>query len=221
MTDSDKHADKGFTLVEILIAILIFSLIMTVLFSSFKAFILSSEAVKENVLQNQIIQTVIKRISLDLEAIYIQQPPRYKKPGLNSEPDPYRFVGNENSFFFTSFAHAGTRKGEKKSIARITYYIKENTDHTVDLYRSDMLPPFPEDRPSSCNDPLLCQGISGFEADFIDSKGDHFKNWDSEAEAFGYSFPASIDLKISLGTGGKKQVIEAFIKLPIERRLSE
>ncbi len=221
LTQSKNHNDKGFTLVEILIAILIFSLIMTVLFSSFKAFVLSSEAVKESVSRNEAIRTVFNRIRLDLEAIYIQQPPRYRKPEFNSEPDPYRLVGKEDTFFFASFAHAGIRKGEKKAIARISYYLKENEDHTFDLYRSDILPPFPEDKTSFCADPLLCREITGFEIGFIDGKGERHKYWDSETEEFNYSFPARLDLKITFGSGEKKEVIEASIKLPVERRLPE
>ncbi len=220
MTDSGKQGDKGFTLIEILMAVLIFSLIMTVLFSSFKAFMISSEAVKESIIRTEAIRTVLKRIRLDLEAIYIQQIPRYKKPEFNSEPDPYRFVGKEDGFFFASYAHATLRKGEKKSVSRVTYYIKENADHTFDLYRSDILPPFPEDK-VSCADPLLCRNITGFEVGFMDEKGVRQKNWNSEAAEFKYSFPARLDLKISFGVGDKKQVVEAFIKLPIERRLSE
>jgi general secretion pathway protein J len=220
LTDSGKYDDKGFTLVEILIAVLIFSLIMTALFSSFKAFVISSEAVKESVARNEAIRTVLKRIRLDLEAIYIQQLPRYQKPGLNSEPDPYRFVGKENTFFFASYAHANMRKGEKKSVSRVTYYLKENADHTFDLFRSDIIAPFPEDK-VSCADPLLCRNITGFEVLFIDDKGEQHKFWNSEAQAFGYSFPAGVDLKITFGSGEKKQVVEASIKLPIERRLPE
>ena len=221
LTQSKNHNDKGFTLVEILIAILIFALIMTVLFSSFKAFVLSSEAVKESVTRNEAIRTVFNRIRLDLEAIYIQQPPRYKKPEFNSKPDPYRFVGKEETFSFASFAHAGIRKGEKKAVSRISYYIKKNEDHTFNLYRSDILPPFPEDKTSFCTDPLLCREITGFEAGFIDSKGERHKYWDSETEEFNYSFPARLDLKIIFGSGEKKEVIEASIKLPVERGLSE
>lgn len=116
MTDTGKYGCKGFTLVEVLIAILIFSLIMTVLFSSFKAFVLSSEAVKESVAQNEDIRTVFGRIRMDLEAVYIQQIPRYKKPKFNSEPDPYRFAGKEDGFSFASFAHAGIRKSEKNPL---------------------------------------------------------------------------------------------------------
>lgn len=211
---------EGFTLLEILIAILIFALIMTVLFSSFKAFVVSSEAVKENVTQNEAVQAVFRRIRLDIEGVYVQQPPQYKKPEFNSEPDPYRFAGQEDRFSFSSLAHAGFRKSKKKFITRVTYYMKENKDHTFDLYRSDILPPFSEDG-DFCNDPLVCRGISGFEAGFADDTGDRHKTWDSDSEAFDYSFPARIDLKITFGSGEKKQVIEAFFKLPIERSLSE
>ncbi|OGR26121.1 MAG: hypothetical protein A2277_08225 [Desulfobacterales bacterium RIFOXYA12_FULL_46_15] len=217
MIDPKKHDGKGFTLVEILIAILIFSLVMSVLFSSFRAFMLSSEAVKESVTRNELIRTAFNRIRLDLEAIYIQQPPRYKKPEFNSEPDPYRFVGKEDGFFFSSFAHAGFRRGEEKAISRISYFLKENLDHTFDLTRSDILPPFREDRPP-CATPLLFREITGFEAGFVDNKGESHKYWDSETEEFNYSFPAGIHLKINFGSGGKKQVIEASIKIPVERR---
>ncbi len=73
---------QGFTLLEILIAILIFAVVIATLFSSFKAFIVSSEGVKANVLQIETITNVYKRISLDFESIFVLQKPRYKKHEL-------------------------------------------------------------------------------------------------------------------------------------------
>lgn len=72
--------NRGFTLVEILIVILIFSVVIATLFSSFKAFLLSSENVKEVVAHSEKITNIFKRINLDFESIFILQPPRYKKP---------------------------------------------------------------------------------------------------------------------------------------------
>lgn len=221
MIKHKKYQEKGFTLVEILIATLIFSIIMTVLFSSFKAFVLSSEAVKESVLQTEAFQSVIKRMKLDLEAIYITQPPFYKKPELHSKPDSFRFSGKENRFFFASLAHTPFGKNGKKAIARISYYLKENQDHTFDLYRADLLPPLADEKISSCSDPVVCRGVSGFEVLYVDHKGDGHKEWDSEAQSFNYSFPARIDLKIIFGFKDKKQILETSLKVPVERRLSE
>jgi len=67
--NSQARACKGFTLLEILVAVLIFAIVIATLFSSFKAFIISSEGVKEDLLRTEKIATVYKRISLDLESI--------------------------------------------------------------------------------------------------------------------------------------------------------
>ena len=215
MNKLTKNHCSGFTLVEILIAVLIFSIIIFTLFSSFKAFIVSSETVKKEVAHSEKIRTVFKRISMDLESIFVLQPPRYKKPEFDSDPDPYRFTGKEvtvgqqvvSSMAFTSGAHAKFGADQRDGVARIAYYLKENKKNNYDLYRADSLPPFPEDI-ESCSDPVLCKDISGFEVIYKDVNGDEYRYWDSDAEEFNYTFPASIDFKITIGSGERQQ---AFI----------
>ncbi len=212
--------NKGFTLVEILIAILIFSVVISTLFSSFKAFIISSENVKEVVAHSEKIRNVFKRISLDLESIYVLQPPRYKKPEFDSDPDPYRFEGKEenlgqsvvSTLVFPSFAHAGFGSDQRIGVARIVYYLKENKNNLYDLFRADALQPFPEEL-ESCLDPVLCRDISGFEVAYKDVNGDEYKVWDSEDQEFKYAFPASIDFKITFGAGEQSQVFEISTSL--------
>lgn len=212
--------NRGFTLVEILIAILIFSVVIATLFSSFKAFIISSQSVKEEVVHSEKIRNIFKRISLDLESIFILQPPRYKKPQFNSDPDPYGFVGNEetigqhvvSTLVFPSFAHAKFGADQRTGVARIAYYLKENQDNSYNLCRADALPPFPEEL-ESCSDPVLCKDISGFEVVYKDFNGDEYKYWDSEDEEFKYTFPVSINLKITFGSGEIQQVLETSIRL--------
>jgi len=212
--------NRGFTLVEILIAILIFSVVISTLFSSFRAFIISSENVKEVVAHSEKIQNLFKRISLDLDSIFVLQPPRYKKPQFNSDPDLYRFVGNEvtlgqqtvSTLVFPSFAHAKFGGDQRAGVARIVYYLKENKDNGYDLYRADALPPFPEEL-ESCFDPVLIKDISGFEVIYKDFNGDEYKYWDSEDEEFNYTFPVSIHLKVAFGSGEMQQVLETSIHL--------
>jgi general secretion pathway protein J len=198
----------GFTLLEILIAILIFAIVITTLFSSFNAFIISSKEVKENVRQTDQIINVYKRISQDLEAIFVLQVPRYKKPGFDSEPDPFSFVGKEEtidqevvaSLVFSSLAHAKFGDDQMSGVAKIAYYVRQNENRSLDLCRADLLPPFPEEI-KSCNDPILLKNISGFEVVYKDKSGDEFKYWNSEAQEFNYTFPSSIDFKIIFGPG--------------------
>jgi general secretion pathway protein J len=212
--------NRAFTLVEILIAILIFSVVMATLFSSFKAFILSSENIKEEVEYSEKIRNIFKRIKIDLESIFILQPPRYKKPQFNSDPDPYSFVGNEvtlgqqivSTLVFPSFAHAQFGADLRTGVARIAYYLKENKNNGYDLYRADALPPFPEDL-ESCFDPVLIKDISGFKVVFKDVNGDEYTYWNSDDEAVKYTFPASIDFTIIFGTGEQIRVFETSIGL--------
>lgn len=216
--------NTGFTLVEILIAILIFSIVISTVFSSFNAFIISSEKIKEEVAHSEKIRNVFKRIFLDLESIFIVQPPRYQKPQFDSEPDPYSFVGKQimlgqkfaSTITFTSLAHVKFGIDQRVGVAKITYYLKENKNKSYDLYRSDVLPPFFEAN-QSCLDPVLIKNISGFEVIYKDFNNDEYKYWDSEDEELEYTFPATIDFKITFGSGEQVRVLENSIRLVTRR----
>lgn len=216
----NKQRCKGFTLVEVLVSILIFSILMSTLFSSFKAFIISSEYLKDDVTHGEKIRNVLKRINTDLESLVVLQTPRYKKPEFNSDPDPYGFIGQEetlgrnvvSSMAFTSFAHAMLGVDQRAGVARISYYLKENENNTYDLYRADALFPFPEEM-ESCTNPILCRDISGFELVYTDFNGDEHRYWNSDDQEFEYAFPISMDLKITLGSGENRQVFETSISM--------
>ena len=205
---------------EVLVSVLIFSIIILTLLSSFKAFIISSEGIKEDVSYNEKIRDLLKRIHMDIESLVVLQPPRYKKPEFNSDPDPYRFIGEKvilgqnifSSMIFTSLAHAKLGPDQRTGVARIAYYLKENENNTYDLFRADSLPPFPEEL-ESCSDPILCKDISKFEVVYTDLKGNEHGYWDSDTEEFQYTFPVSIVLKIALGSGEKQQMFETSMGL--------
>jgi len=218
--DLPKDGCAGFTLVEVLVSIMIFAILILVLFSSFKAFIISSENLMDEVRYSETIRNIVRRINMDLESLYVLQAPRYKKPEFNSDPDPYRLTGWEaaigqnvfSSLEFTSIAHAMLGLEQRPGIARMSYYVRENENNTYDLYRADSLWPFPEEV-ESCSDPILCREISGFEILYMDFNGDEYKYWDSDAKEFGYTFPKSIHVKIVLGSGEKQQIFETSIGL--------
>lgn len=218
----DKY--KGFTLMELLIAVLIFSIVILTLFSSFDTFIISSTDIKAKLEKSDKIQTLFKRVSLDLEALYISQPPFYKKPSFNSESDLFRLVGNQENIgqimasfiVFASSAHAITSADNKKGIARISYYLKENKNNLYDLYRSDSL--FIENKEiRSCFDLILCKDISGFKIVYKNEQNEEFEYWDSETKEFGYTFPSSIEINISFGKKEKRQVFGTLFPIVTKR----
>ncbi len=221
-----KHA--GFTLLEVLVAVLIFAIVMSTLFTTFNAFLVSAETVKNEVIYTETIKNVFKRISLDLESLFVLQPPAYQKPEFNSDPDIYRFVGQEtsvgqtsvSSMMFASLCHIRFGDDPGQGIARIHYYLKPDENDLYTLYRSDTLPPSTEEI-ESCYDPVLCRDVSGFEIVYRDFNGEEYRSWDSDDQAFGYTFPASIDVKITFGPGEKPRIFTGSVRpgtgrVPIE-----
>lgn len=216
--------DRGFTLIEILIAVLIFGGLMTTLFTSFQSFISSSTAVNNGLTQDERIRTLLGHLERDLGALYITRPPRYKKPDSISDPDPFRFNGTQESIGgtlvsrlgFASLNHLSLGKEEIPGVARIVYHTRSNDDKGIDLCRFDTLRPFDESQERSC-DPVLVRNISEFDLSYVDEKGDEHSSWDSESDTVKYTFPVSVKFKITLNTGDAPRIVETQIALPVSR----
>ena len=216
--------NRGFTLIEILIAVLIFGILMTTLFTSFQSFISSSTAVTDGLTQDERIRTLLGHLERDLGALYITRPPRYKKPASISDPDPFRFEGTQESvggtlvsrLGFASLNHLSLGKKDIPGVARIAYHARSNDNNSIDLCRSDTLRPFDEPKEGSC-DPVLIRNISGFELSYVDKEGDEHNAWDSESDTVKYTFPVSVKFKITLNTGDVPKIVETQISLPVSR----
>src|SRR6056297_2156207 len=70
--------EKGFTLLEILIAIFIFAIVMTTIYSAFNAVIAKNEAINQGRGLYEMTRNCLDRMTRDLTAIYVEQPPQYE-----------------------------------------------------------------------------------------------------------------------------------------------
>ena len=216
---------QGFTLIEILVATVIFSVTLLTLFSAFNAFLSSGSLVKKEVTQNDRFVPGLKTMLSDLEQIFVLQPPRYIKPEFNSQPDPFAFKGtpsdtggNEFSqLSFTSLNHAGPVAAPGNGVAKIVYYVNRHEDR-FDLLRSERLAPYPEE-PDPCSDPVLFRDITGFKLTYTDTNGDEHDSWDSESKEFDFIFPARVQIKIKLEENSRS--IITAITLPANRKALE
>ncbi|MBI9092436.1 MAG: type II secretion system protein [Desulfobacterium sp.] len=216
--------DRGFTLIEILIAVLIFGGLMTTLFTSFQSFIFSSTAVNQGLIQDERIRTLLGHLERDLGTLYITRPPRYKKPESISDPDPFSFQGTQESIDgtlvsrlgFASLSHLSLGKKEIPGVARIVYYARSNDDNKIDLCRADTLRPYDAPKERSC-DPVLVRNISGFDLTYVDGEGDEHSDWDSESDTVKYTVPVSVKFKITLNTDDAPRIVETQIALPVSR----
>ncbi|MCP3940078.1 MAG: prepilin-type N-terminal cleavage/methylation domain-containing protein [Desulfobacteraceae bacterium] len=223
----DKADSHGFTLLELLVAMVIFGIIMLTLFLSFNSFLSSGNRIKNEVIRSQRIQFGMRTIVSDLNNLFILQFPRYHKPEFDSEPDLYRFVGDHSDsgggrfsrLDFSSLNHLGLGADPGKGVAQIVYYVHKHGT-LFDLHRSDRLLPYPEEV-DPCSDPILFKDIAGFKLIYTDVKGDEYDTWDSESKDTDYIFPARVDIRIELKRKTGVQVIETAVILPVNRENME
>jgi len=218
--------NRGFTLIEILIAVLILGFLMTTLFTSFQSFIFSSTKVSQAIETQEQELALLGLLERDLFSLHITLSPRYQKPEAPESQDPFRFQGIEESVSgvlvsrlgFTSLNHLSLGKDHIPGVARIVYYAKPNKDNGIDLCRSDSLRPFEEPEESSC-DPVLMRNISGFDVSYADEEGTEVTTWDSDSTAVRYGVPVSVKFKITINKGSDARILETEIALPLKREM--
>ena len=216
---------KGFTLVEILLAIAIFGILMITLFFSFDSFITSGDSIKTEILEIEQKRNVLERISIDLASIYMLHPPRYLKPEFNSSFDIFRFLGDEtsvgSSFFsrlkFVTSSHVTFGDDTRTGMAQIIYYVRLNDENKFELCRSDNLLFLKNNKEKMC-DPIICKNIEKFELLYVDNQENEYKYWDSESSEFKYTTPISVVVKIQIKHKEKTINLKTAIKLPTPRK---
>ncbi|MFO7886160.1 MAG: type II secretion system protein, partial [Desulfobacteraceae bacterium] len=195
-------ACNGFTLIEILLAVMISGILMITLFSAFKSFTISSEALKCRMAESEKIRHSLRSLVRDVQGVYIAFLPRYSKS--DSEADPFGFYCDQRDvngrlfsrLSFVSRAHISFDGTEKSGLARITYYVRAEKDNTFSLCRSDRLLPF-NDSATLC-DPVVCKDIKGFKVKLVDTEKNQFTRWDSDSREFGYAVPCSMTITLLL-----------------------
>jgi general secretion pathway protein J len=214
----------GFTLVEILIAIVIFALVMATVFGSFQAVFFNSEKIRQSDAAIDAAGACFDRMIIDLMEVYISQPPYYRPPGMNDPPTDYRLVadttiegGQEFSRLrFTSLAHTPMGIHPDDGIARIVYYVTAAEDGRLELRRSDSLFPYGEFKPGK-SDPLLCRNVSTFTVELIDHEGNTHPRWNSDSDDFGYASPRAVHIAVTIGRPPEARKFETTVRLPVFR----
>jgi len=214
----------GFTLIEILLAFLILGIVVTTVLASFNAVFSTTDALNSSSRYFDMAKNCLMRMTLDLEASHVQQPPLYKKPEFDDPPDPYRMVGSIAEVGGTSFAqirfaskaHIPLEKSRRGGLAEIVYYVQAKNDGQVVLKRADHLYPYP-DFEESGGDPVLCTDLKSLAFKYYDADGTEFDEWDSESDEYQYATPAAIRIQLEIGDETTSYAFETTVH-PATRR---
>lgn len=220
---------RGFTAMEILVAIVLFSVLFTVLFGSFDVLSDTSEDLGRGTLQFEMGQQCISRITADIESAYVSQAPFYTQPETRDTEDPYRFESSvenaDGSSFsrmrFNSLSHFSFNNDKSEGVAEIVYYVNyRNDEDGYVLRRSDALYPYEEFEEKN-SDPIVCKHLQTFSVTFFNEDGEEYEEWDSDSSEFEYATPNSVQVNLSIGDEASPLVFSTRILIPAYREKLE
>jgi len=223
-----RWKDHGFTLLEIMVAIFIFAIIVTTIFTSYSTLLSANKSSDQGTAPYEMAKNCLNRMTVDLESIHVTLPPGYSPPALGEPPELYRIVGEiydiQGTAFprlrFTSLAHLSFGGKTEKGIAEIVYYIQASGDGNYVLKRADNLYPY-EIFEEKAGDPVLCTDVKSLTFKYYDQDGTAYDLWDSDDEDFRYSTPKAIGINLELAEGSNSLWFKTMVTLPVYRKKKE
>ncbi|MEN8199415.1 MAG: prepilin-type N-terminal cleavage/methylation domain-containing protein [Thermodesulfobacteriota bacterium] len=206
---------EGFTLLEILIAILIFGMVISLAYSSYNAtfhIIGDAEAKAETYSK---AKTAMERISNDLESFYLGEKPLFK--GESGTMGEYR----ADSLEFTSTAAIRLHPDDVPiGHVIIRYSVEEDPDSkSLKLYRSEQPALVEEEGPEP---PLflLCDTLQEVAFDYRDGEGEDVKEWGEEEGSSSPPLPSLVTVSLRFKDGEEDQAGTLFttsLTLPVAK----
>lgn len=209
--------NKGFTLLEILIAMSIFGITMATLYSTYTGSIRNMEETRSITEIYQKARVALERIVEDLESAYISIENIDSTSGDSN--DSTGFYGEDleidgkssDRLRFNSAAHqdfSGDIEGFGR--ARIVYYVKENQEEGgLNLYRTDSLE-FDDSIEEGEHGPILCDNILSIDFHYFDDNGDGYDNWDSTSELMKNKMPSMVSVTLEIRNGLDEDSVQKF-----------
>ena len=187
---------KGFTLIEILIAVFILGIVLSTVYASYTGTFRTIRATETDAELYGMARTVLERMTRDLEATAPW------KGAFTFSARPYYLGDREfTRLTFRSTAHiAFGEKEEPAGIAVIEYGVEEGTEKEgYALSRSDSLHRDPGKEEAPTGGFLLCDRVETLTYRFFDSAGKAYETWDDgQDEAQKKKAPAMVEIRLGL-----------------------
>ena len=196
---------RGFTLLEVLLAIFILTVVVTTVFSAFSG---TFKVVTETESQGEIYamaRTALERISEDLASVYVGDLSKTKKSEEGAHQQRFLFVGedrkvndqNADTLRFLSYAHVSFKAGrQEEGPAEIVYYTQRNEDSGEQaLYRSDTLD-YLEGPEIGSGGFLLCDRLRWVDFTYYDREGVLHNAWDTKENNGKTALPSRVEISM-------------------------
>jgi type II secretion system protein J len=187
--------NKGFTLVEVMIAAAILALIVTMLYGAFASSVKTMEISMEGGETYRKAMVILNRMAQEISCA--QLPSEQENPGMD-----YAFIGEdkvENEVpqdTLTFISTALPLRGPSRGVKQVGYYIAPDplTDKLSLMMKEYTIP---DNRPEEgAKGMLLAEGIGGLDFTYYDSKGREWERWDTTTPLFAGKLPRLVKISI-------------------------
>jgi general secretion pathway protein J len=175
-----RRAQRGFTLMEVMVAVAITALMGAMVAAAFTSGFRAKETVEAEAERYRMLRTAMSRISREIGAAYVSD--RYDDKRYRDQNDrPTNFIGERDKLLFTSFAHQRMYQDAKESDQMIVeYQVKTSTERTargrMDLMRRAN-PVVQDKMDRGGTEDVLMEDVKRIEFEYWDSER---KQWDRE-----------------------------------------
>ena len=205
---------KGFTLIEVLVALVITALVLAMVYSSYSAVMRTRERVTNATDLDMTARLVLTRMSREIETAFLVK----KAPDAPPESRYTLFKGSQNDIgrrpadkiSFTCFAH--TKRGvdaKESDQAIISYEVQElasdedgrdREEPTLGLIRREWrrIPPPGETQSAEPRPIPLVEDLQGFRLRFRDDEGEWQESWDSTDLRTLDQLPTAVEITLTL-----------------------
>ena len=216
---------RGFTLVEILIAVFILAVVVSLVMGSFSGIYEGADRINLGTDLHELGNACLNRMARDLKSMHVAAYPRYKPPDIDDDPEIYHVKGEKRStggqtfgwLRFASMAHLPFNQQVHEGIAEIVYYVQQTPENDFVLRRADKLYPYPEEFDENDTDPIMCEHLRRFELVYYDAKGREYEEWDSESDDTQFGTPRAIGIKLEVGSEELSYAFQSRIAVPAYR----
>lgn len=201
MTEKRLIPPRGFTLLELLVAIAVFAVSASLVYAIYDSVFSVVSHVDETAGLNRRARVVFEQMQLDLAGLYKGRSGHMKgiEYKTESEPDPI--------LQFTTSAHLGfDPTAPPVSMAVVAYQLRPDRDaRTFSLYRSDR--PFRFGLGGDDREPnrslLLCEDVVDFAIRYIDISGTEMNTWEARSSGLDDGvddrrFPVLVRIELTL-----------------------
>jgi len=194
-------ADKGFTLLEVLLAFFIFTILFITIYTTYSSSFKNIMTTENRMELYRKAAIALERISEDLQAGYLSVLP----PDSFGQAAGYtQFLGEDKEInghyadtlsFFSRISPLFSEADATASGQLIAYSLIQGDDEDELILLRTENPEFIDDTEQR-QGLVLADGLYAVNFDYVDDRGEQHENWDSESEEFGRKLPRMVTISL-------------------------